>query len=200
VGIGLYIQIPEARQRVPSLFFFSMGAGFLLLETQVVSRLALYFGTTWQVNGIVIGAVLVALLIANTIVEQQSKQWPRHWILAGLLAGLLVAYFFPFHRVPGSASLVGWVAATVFTVPVFFAGLLFASEFRVTDSPSAALGANMLGAVVGGLLENLSLVIGLNALLLVTMALYALAGVGLMTERKHAQRDEDSVLAPVAGR
>jgi len=42
-----YLQIPEARSRVPSLFFFGMGAGFLLLETQVVSRLALYFGTTW---------------------------------------------------------------------------------------------------------------------------------------------------------
>jgi hypothetical protein len=55
LGTGLYLQIPEARQRVPSLFFFSMGAGFLLLETQIVSRLALYFGTTWQVNGIVIG-------------------------------------------------------------------------------------------------------------------------------------------------
>jgi spermidine synthase len=199
LGTGLYVQIPEARQRVPSLFFFSMGAGFLLLETQVVSRLALYFGTTWQVNGIVIGAVLVALLIANTIIEQQSKPWPRHWILAGLLAGLLVAYLFPFHRLPGSATSVGWVAAALFTVPVFFAGLLFASEFRVTDSPSAALGTNMLGAVIGGLLENLSLVIGLKALLLVAMALYVLAGIGLITGRKHIQRNEDSVLVPVAG-
>ena len=35
-----YFQIPEARTRIPSLFFFSMGAGFLLLETQVArSRL-----------------------------------------------------------------------------------------------------------------------------------------------------------------
>jgi spermidine synthase len=200
LGTGLYVHIPEARQRVPSLFFFSMGAGFLLLETQVVSRLALYFGTTWQVNGIVIGAVLVALLIANTIIEQQSKPWPRHWILAGLLAGLLVAYLFPFHRLPGSATFVGWVAAALFTVPVFFAGLLFASEFRVTDSPSTALGTNMLGAVIGGLLENLSLVIGLKALLLVAMALYVLAGIGLITGRKHIQRNEDSVLVPVAGR
>jgi spermidine synthase len=200
LGAGLYGQIPEAHQRVPSLFFFSMGAGFLLLETQVVSRLALYFGTTWQVNGIFIGAILVALLIANTIVEQQTKPWPRHWCLAGLLAGLLVAYIFPFHRLPGSAALVGWVAAAVFTVPVFFAGLLFASEFRVTDSPSAALGANMLGAVIGGLLENLSLVIGLKALLLAAMALYVLAGVGLITERKQAPRGEHSVWVPVAGR
>jgi hypothetical protein len=199
LGTGLYLQIPEARQRVPSLFFFSMGAGFLLLETQIVSRLALYFGTTWQVNGIVIGAILVALLAANTIVERQTKLWPRHWYLAGLLAGLMVTYLFPFHRLPGSPTLVGWVAAAVFTVPVFFAGLLFASEFRVTDSPSAALGTNMLGAVVGGLLENLSLVIGLKALLLAAMALYVLAGVGLITDRKLALRRDESVYVPVAG-
>jgi spermidine synthase len=199
LGTGLYLQIPEARQRVPSLFFFSMGAGFLLLETQIVSRLALYFGTTWQVNGIVIGAILVALLVANTIVERQTKPWPRHWYLAGLLAGLMVTYIFPFHRLPGSPTLVGWIAAAVFTVPVFFAGLLFASEFRVTDSPSAALGTNMLGAVVGGLLENLSLVIGLKALVLAAMALYVLAGVGLITDRKLALRRDESVYVPVAG-
>ena len=181
LGAALYWQIPEARQRVPSLFFFSMGAGFLLLETQVVSRLALYFGTTWQVNGIVIGAILVALLIANAVIEKQSKPWARRWYVAGLLAGLLFAYFIPFHRIPGSASLVGWLAAGIFVIPVFFAGLLFATEFQRAESPSAALGANMLGAVVGGLLENLSLVIGLKALLLVAVVLYALAGVGLIT-------------------
>jgi spermidine synthase len=198
LGAGLYGQIPEARQHVPSLFFFSMGAGFLLLETQVVSRLALYFGTTWRVNGIVIGAILVALLIANAVIERQTKPWPGHWCLAGLLVSLLVAYSFPFQRLPGSPTMVGWIAAAVFTIPVFFAGLLFAIEFRLTASPSAALGANMLGAVVGGLLENLSLVIGLKALLLPAAALYVLAGVGLITGGKQTRRDEDSVLALVA--
>jgi hypothetical protein len=58
----------------------------------------------------------------------------------------------------------------------------------------------MLGAVVGGLLENLSLVIGLKALLLAAMALYVLAGVGLVTDRKHAQWGEEPLCFPVAGR
>ena len=31
---AMYWQIPEAQNRVPSLFFFSMGGGFLLIETQ----------------------------------------------------------------------------------------------------------------------------------------------------------------------
>lgn len=184
LGAGLYWRIPEARQRVPSLFFFSMGAGFLLLETQVVSRLALYFGTTWQVNGIVIGALLIALLLANAVIEKQSRPRPPRLYVMGLVVGLLLAYFVPFHRIPGSAAFVGWVAACIFAIPVFFAGLLFATEFQATDSPSAALGANMLGAVAGGLLENLSLIIGIRALLLLTIALYLMAGIGLLGERR----------------
>ncbi len=173
-----YFQIPEARTRIPSLFFFSMGAGFLLLETQVVSRLALYFGTTWQVNGIVIAAILSALLLANFVIEKNQHAWPRTWTLTGILAGIACAYFVPFQRIPGSAALVGTFAAVIFAIPVFFAGLLFASEFRSVESPAAALGANMLGAVVGGLLENLSLIVGMKALLVVAAILYFLAAVG----------------------
>ncbi len=180
-----YFQIPEARTRVPSLFFFSMGAGFLLLETQVVSRLALYFGTTWQVNGIVIAAILSALLLANFVIERQKNErqqraWPRAWTLIGILLGIACACFVPFNRIPGSAALVGSFAAIIFAIPVFFAGLLFASEFRSADAPAAALGANMLGAVVGGLLENLSLIIGMKALLLVAALLYSLAALGFL--------------------
>lgn len=184
-----YFQIPEARSRVPSLFFFSMGAGFLLLETQVVSRLALYFGTTWQVNGIVIAAILSALLLANFVIEKsvptragtssRTSTSIRALTIIGILAGIACAYFVPFSRIPGSATLVGTVAAIIFAIPVFFAGLLFASEFRSAESPAAALGANMLGAVVGGLLENLSLIIGMKALLIVAALLYCLAALGL---------------------
>jgi len=175
-----YFQIPEARSRVPSLFFFSMGAGFLLLETQVVSRLALYFGTTWQVNGIVIAAILSALLLANFVIERIQHPWPRSWTLIGILGGIACAYLVPFQRIPGSAAMVGSFAAIIFAIPVFFAGLLFASEFRAVQSPAAALGANMLGAVVGGLLENLSLIVGMKALLLVAAILYSLAAVGFL--------------------
>src|SRR2546428_9344322 len=127
-----------------------MGAGFLLLETQLVSRLALFFGTVWQVNGIVISALLLALLLANILVEHGKNFLRRPWIFGGLLAGLAVAYLIPFDRIPVSASVEGIIAAAVFAMPVVCAGLLFALEFQTVDSPSAALGANMLGAVAGG--------------------------------------------------
>jgi len=180
LAIALYWQIPDSRHRLPSLFFFSMGAGFLLLETQVISRLALYFGTTWQVNGIVIAALLSAILAANSVMEYSRFLLPRSWILSGLFLGLAAAYFLPVERVPGPPAIAGILLAIIFSVPVFFAALLFALEFRDTKSPSAALGANILGAVVGGLLENLSLLTGMRALLLVTIGFYGLACIGLL--------------------
>jgi hypothetical protein len=194
IATGLYFQIGGVRKSAPSLFFFAMGAGFLLLETQVISRLALFFGTIWQVNGIVISALLIALLLANAWVERRPKSLPRFWVLAALLAGLALAYWFPFDRIGGSAALSGTIAVVVFAVPVVFAGILFASEFREVKSPSAALGANMLGAVAGGLLENLSLLFGMRALLLVAIAIYCLAGVGLWMRRaRHATREVPAV-------
>jgi SAM-dependent methyltransferase len=178
LAVGLYWRIPEARQQAPSLFFFSMGAGFLLLETQAISRLALYFGTTWQVNGIVITALLTTILGANILTAKQSKPWPRPWLFAGLIAGLAIVYFTPFSRIPASTAVVGCILAGAFAVPVFFAGLLFAAEFRSVRSPSAALGSNILGAVAGGLLENLSLIFGLHALLSIAAGLYVMAALG----------------------
>jgi hypothetical protein len=61
--------------------------------------------------------------------------------------------------------------------------MLFAIEFRAAESKSAALGANLLGAVAGGLMENLSLLFGMRALLLIAIAVYAVAGIGLWRRR-----------------
>jgi hypothetical protein len=189
LALVLYSRISGDVPRRPSLFFFCMGAGFLLLETQVISRLALFFGTTWQVNGIVISAMLTALLLANAIVERSRTPWPPAWTLVALLAGLALAFWFPFERIGGSPAMAGTVAVVVFSVPVVFAGILFASQFRSVQSQSAALGANLLGAVAGGLMENLSLVFGMRALLLIAMGVYALAGVGLWRQAAGAKTE-----------
>jgi hypothetical protein len=175
IALVLYFQVPETRNQKPSLFFFAMGAGFLLLETQAVSRLSLFFGTTWQVSGIVIGCLLTALLLANAVADRCWEHLSEKTLMAGLLTGLLLAYLIPFHRIPWAPAWVGVFAATVFSVPVFFAGLVFSLKFRGCPSKSSALGANMLGAVVGGLMENVSLIIGMRALLLVALGFYCLA-------------------------
>lgn len=44
-----------------------------------------------------------------------------------------------------------------------------------SPNPTASLGSNLLGAVVGGCLEYLSMVVGLGALALLAFALYLVA-------------------------
>ncbi len=145
----------------------------------MISRLALYFGTTWQVNGIVISVLLTALLIANHVAEFLPESLSRIWIVLPLLAGLIAAYWIPFQRIPGPPAVIGAMVASVFSVPVVFAGLLFSLEFRRVATPAAALGANVLGAAVGGLLENFSLLLGMRALLPITAGIYCVAAIAV---------------------
>ena len=126
-----------------------------------------------------ISALLAALLAANVAADRLSDTIPRSWLMMALIAGLLVAYEFPFSRIPGQPAAVGTIAAIVFSVPVFLAGLLFSLEFRKAGSPGSALGTNVLGAVLGGLLENVSLLVGMRSLLLLTVGVYSVAAVGL---------------------
>ena len=59
--------------------------------------------------------------------------------------------------------------------PVFCANLVFAERFEMTERPTAAFGANLLGAMVGGTLEYASLASGYRALLVFAAILYGLA-------------------------
>jgi hypothetical protein len=60
-------------------------------------------------------------------------------------------------------------------VPVFFAGVIFASAFRESKQPDVDFGWNVAGIILGGLSESLSLVLGFNLLLLVAIGYYVLA-------------------------
>jgi hypothetical protein len=58
---------------------------------------------------------------------------------------------------------------------VFCAGLLFSSSFRRSSSTATDFGANLLGAIVGGVGEYLSLVAGYRFLLIVVAVCYVVA-------------------------
>jgi hypothetical protein len=62
-------------------------------------------------------------------------------------------------------------------VPVFFAGVIFAASFRDSAHPDVDFGSNIGGAILGGLSENLSLVIGFKNLILLAMLYYGLSTV-----------------------
>jgi hypothetical protein len=78
-----------------------------------------------------------------------------------------------------SVLLKGGAAVLLLCLPVFFAGLIFIRSFAQVQFSAKALGSNLFGAVVGGLLESLSFWIGLKWLLLVAAALYAASAITL---------------------
>ena len=57
-------------------------------------------------------------------------------------------------------------------LPIFAANVIFAKRFSATGNAPMAFGTNLLGAIVGGCLEYLSLVFGYRALLIIAAVLY----------------------------
>ncbi|MGA2572450.1 MAG: hypothetical protein ABSF23_18230, partial [Terracidiphilus sp.] len=172
---ALYLVGPLLKLRKSTTWlFFLLGAGFLLMETQLVSRLALYFGTTWIVNCIAITGILIVLLAANLWVSFRKPEKLQLYYL-GLCAMLIVDYAVPWSRVPGSGTFVGILICFAYCIPILFAGVIFTESFRRSAGSSSGFGANMLGAVAGGLAQNLSFVFGMKALLLIAMFIYASA-------------------------
>jgi len=60
----------------------------------------------------------------------------------------------------------------VLCTPVFFAGIIFVSSFARAGFRGSALGSNLFGSLVGGLLESLSLWFGLKSLAIIAAVLY----------------------------
>jgi hypothetical protein len=173
--MALYLVGPFFTPKESSTWqFFLLGAGFLLMETQLVSRLALYFGTTWLVNCIALTGILTVLLLSNVYVEHRRPG--KLGIYYALLCGtLIINYVIPWTQVPGSGTLVGILICFAYCVPFFFAGVIFTESFRRFAGRSSAFGANMLGAVAGGLAQNLSFIVGMKALLLIAAVIYCAA-------------------------
>jgi SAM-dependent methyltransferase len=159
----------------PNWQMFFLGAGFMLLETKGVVHLALLFGSTWIVNSIVFFAILVMVLLSNLyVIAVKPRRTRVYYVL--LFAALLVNIVVPmgaFLALPPTARVV--VSCVVIFVPIFFAGVIFATAFRDSTQPDIDLGSNIGGVVLGGLSEYLSLVVGFNGLLLVACLYYLLS-------------------------
>jgi spermidine synthase len=163
--------------------FFFLGAGFLLLEAQIVSKMALLFGTTWLVNSIVVGGLLLLILAANTVVRLRPS-FPEATSYAALFVTLMIGFFVPLRAIFFASVWMRILAALlVLCLPVFFAGIVFIRSFSRESFSSAALGSNLLGAIVGGLLESASLWTGIRWLLLFAAALYLASWIALRTAK-----------------
>jgi hypothetical protein len=153
---------------------FFMGAAFLLLETKNVVQFALLFGTTWLVNALVFAGILLVVL-ASVEVADRVEPRPRH-LYAALFGSLALAWAVPASSLLAFGPVPRFIVATVLAfTPVFLANLLFARRFKQVATSAPAFGANLLGAMVGGVLEYSSLVVGYRALIPLVGALYALS-------------------------
>src|SRR5256714_1310436 len=154
------------------LDLFCMGAAFLLLETKNVVQFALLFGTTWFVNSLVflgiLGGVYLAIELARRV--GLGATWRLY---TALLLALAVAWVVqPDLLLRLSVVPRFLVAVAVAFVPIFLANLIFAKRFRDVAASNVAFGANLLGAMVGGVLEYVSPITGYRVLRILVGALY----------------------------
>lgn len=171
-----------ARKMTGFADLFCMGAAFMLLETKSVVQFALLFGTTWFVNALVFAGVLLSVLAAIETSRRVTLTRPR-WLYGALFISLAIAWEVPQESLLALGVIPRFVAAVLIAfAPIFLANLIFTQRFRDAGDSTAAFGANLLGAMVGGVIEYLSLITGYRALLIVVAVLYAVA---FLTGHRH---------------
>jgi len=197
-GIGLlliFLFLPRSKkdvhQRVSSgsiaarllsmlnIQLFFLGAGFMLVETKAVVTMALLFGSTWVVNSVVFLAVLLMILVANlwTLRYKPTKLWPYY---AGLLVTLALNAIVPLDFFLGMSRSIQVLGSCLLVfAPILFAAVIFAASFKRTNEPDRAFGVNIAGALLGGLAEYSSMLLGFQYLVLVAILFYALSAFGL---------------------
>jgi len=151
--------------------FGLLGMGFLLLETKSISDSTLFFGATWFVTMVVVAGVLLMVIGANLAAERLRGF--SFWMYAPLFAILVLLLVVPREHVLqfDFAGRLLWTLLVV-PLPVFFAGIIFSTTFRDAAFPSAAFGANLIGAMLGGFCEYLAMAVGNHRLSLLVIIAY----------------------------
>src|SRR6266550_3038192 len=184
--------------------FFFLGAGFLLLEAQIISKMALLFGTTWVVNSIVI-ATLLSLIVGANFLVKFKPDFPVGMAYAGIFLTLMASYWIPLQTFFFSSLWIKILTATlVLCSPVLFAGIVFIRSFAREGFRGEALGSNLFGAMVGGILESASLWTGIRFLLVIAALLYLASWIALQFETSSveaasaAHSESETLASPVS--
>jgi hypothetical protein len=163
------------RWNLSSWHFFFLGAAFLLLEVQNISKSSVVLGNTWEVNAIIISGVLCMILLANMIAAKFPRLplVPVYILLFGSCFFLYLIDIARFAFLPYAikATIVGGLT----TLPMVFSGIIFIRSFTNANKKDESLGANLLGALVGALLQSITFITGIKALLIIVMGFYFLA-------------------------
>ncbi len=200
IALGLIFGLaPASARRGFSGHMFFLGAAFMLLETRSLVTFALLFGSTWLVNSLVFFAILCSVMLAIFI----SAKFPLR--PSAPLYGLLVAALVAAYLIPQDAFLsIDFLplryalASIVAFLPVFLANLVFAGSFKGTGpTADVAFASNLIGIMLGGMLEYASLLIGYRHLLLIVIGFYVLSAL-LLRRRAPAAEMEADTRVPVA--
>ena len=192
----LAIPLWQGAWRVGDWHFFFMGAAFLLLEVQNISKASVVLGNTWVVSAVIISAILIMILLANYL-GARFRKLPQSALFGLLVASCLAIYLvdlssFAFLAYPVKALIVG----TLTTLPMLFAGMIFIDSFARAEHKDRALGANLIGSLVGGMLQSLTFVIGIKALLLLVAGLYLCAWLTRASAARRGAANSGSELDP----
>jgi hypothetical protein len=104
----------------------------------------------------------------------------------------VVAWFVPPSALLSLSFAPRFVAAvTIAFFPIFTANIVFTQRFKDVSASATAFGANLLGAMVGGLLEYSALIVGYRALLFLVAVLYGLA---FLLGRQHLEPVREPVI------
>lgn len=170
--MGIGARKPLTGGRWDAAMFF-MGAGFLLVETKSVTEMSLLFGSTWTVNLMVFAAILVMVLIANLIVQRREPRRTSPLFVA-LFTTLAIAYLIPASALLPLGTAAQWGAgALMIALPILFASLIFSTLLSRRNDAARALAYNLLGAILGGVLEYSAMALGIKAMYIVAALLYA---------------------------
>ena len=166
---------PRSTLRRFDWHMFFLGVAFALLEVKALTTFALLFGSTWIVNSLVFFAILTSVLLAVLVNARFPirRVWMFYLLLFGMLALNLAVR--PEALLFENAALRYVVASLLIFAPVFLANVIFSNSFRDTKRADVAFASNLLGIMVGGMLEYLSMLFGYHMLLWLVIAFYALA-------------------------
>jgi spermidine synthase len=177
--------------------FFVLGIAFMLLETRSLVSFSLLFGTTWLVNAMAFFAILASVLIA-ILVNSRLKVRHSRPLYVLLFAALAVAFVLPPEQLLVNPAWLRYLlAAIVAFAPVFLANLIFTFSFRDTKIADMAFASNLLGAMLGGVIEYLALLTGYRFLLIVVAVLYL--GAWLFASRMRILADAQLELEAPSG-
>ena len=127
------------------------------------------------VNSSIFTGILTMVLLANLAVERVGLRRPRPWF-GFLLASVVLLWAFDLAVLNHYPLLVrGVLGGLLNALPIGFAGIIVSILLVRSSNPTASLGSNLLGAVIGGCLEYLSIYLGLKAIVLIALALYVTA-------------------------